>query len=722
MFVEHDWPPEAVSHELFAKLNLSEVEVLGLRMYTGPVAFLYNARLRAAGTGGLVMFGMCRGQRPECRFTTTLHVVSSGLIKLSRMQPACKIYRGIHGMLLPAPFTAPNVHNVRGGVEYGFMSATLDRSVAERYSGMAKQGEPSLIFEMAMGMVNRGAFLGWLSQYPDEAEILVPPLTGLEILSEREEKSLGQPGTFTTVYEMGLNCNLQSKTIEQVLAVRKRQCEELAEVVALDINRKLASQPADRFLGDRARQAEAVSSKVSSQHADGFNKNDRFTAAVTEIIGLVPRLGDVTAKLEGHADRVFAIAARPATAASPQLLATGSRDKTVMLWQQGRGSVSQDGVADVSTMRCTSLRGHRHAVSSVAFGPRPDGLLASGSLDKTVRLWRPGGPDEAVAVLTGHKFGVAAVAWEPAAGLLLASGSEDQTVRLWRPAQAVAAAAAAGPAVDGAAGSQAIATLYGHTHYVCAVAFAPRPESAWRAEQVEDDQPPLLLASGSADKTIRLWLLNAGSGALAGDGIGAGQVSPPARPPKCRPPLRSTAPHPPQRAVFNVPSRPPQLLGLHAVLSGHTGSVEAVTFGPLSTASQPSAGSAFAAAVAWPAWLASGSMDGERFRHTQKRFRCGPRRLSYRKGRWIEIVRWCATGTIRLWCPASGSLLRVLLGHTSFVHTVAFLPGSGVEGSGKPAGLAIGEIVILLHPPLPLAGVSIRMERGCQRNDSLADG
>jgi hypothetical protein len=33
---------------------------------------------------------------------------------------------------------------------------------------------------MLMGMVNRGAFLGWLSQYPDEAEILVPPLTGLE--------------------------------------------------------------------------------------------------------------------------------------------------------------------------------------------------------------------------------------------------------------------------------------------------------------------------------------------------------------------------------------------------------------------------------------------------------------------------------------------------------------------------------------------------------------
>ena len=36
--------------------------------------------------------------------------------------------------------------------------------------------------------------------------------------------------------------------------------------------------------------------------------------------------------------------------------------------------------------------------------------------------------------------------------------------------------------------------------------------------------------------------------------------------------------------------------------------------------------------------------------------------------------------------------------------------------------LAVGETVILLHPPLSLVGVSIVMERGCQRNDSLADG
>ena len=36
--------------------------------------------------------------------------------------------------------------------------------------------------------------------------------------------------------------------------------------------------------------------------------------------------------------------------------------------------------------------------------------------------------------------------------------------------------------------------------------------------------------------------------------------------------------------------------------------------------------------------------------------------------------------------------------------------------------LAVGVPVILLHPPLTLAGVSIAMERERQQNDSLANG
>ena len=45
-----------------------------------------------------------------------------------------------------------------------------------------------------------------------------------------------------------------------------------------------------------------------------------------------------------------------------------------------------------------------------------------------------------------------------------------------------------------------------------------------------------------------------------------------------------------------------------------------------------------------------------------------------------------------------------------------------VAGAVVKHGLAVGKTVILLHHPLPLAGVSIAMERERQQNDSLVFG
>ena len=40
----------------------------------------------------------------------------------------------------------------------------------------------------------------------------------------------------------------------------------------------------------------------------------------------------------------------------------------------------------------------------------------------------------------------------------------------------------------------------------------------------------------------------------------------------------------------------------------------------------------------------------------------------------------------------------------------------------RAAGTAVGEAVVLLHPPLPSVGVSVWMERGCQRSDGTLAG
>ena len=44
------------------------------------------------------------------------------------------MYRGLKGAGLPQEFFTPNEHNVRGGVEFSFMSCSKSRGVAMQYA------------------------------------------------------------------------------------------------------------------------------------------------------------------------------------------------------------------------------------------------------------------------------------------------------------------------------------------------------------------------------------------------------------------------------------------------------------------------------------------------------------------------------------------------------------------------------------------------------------
>jgi WD40 repeat protein len=67
-------------------------------------------------------------------------------------------------------------------------------------------------------------------------------------------------------------------------------------------------------------------------------------------------------------------------------------------------------------------------VNILAFSP--DGkLLASGSVDATVKLWNLAIRQE-VATLRGHRDGIFALSFTPD-GHTLISGSRDKTIRLW---------------------------------------------------------------------------------------------------------------------------------------------------------------------------------------------------------------------------------------------------------------------------------------------------
>ena len=159
----------------------------------------------------------------------------------------------------------------------------------------------------------------------------------------------------------------------------------------------------------------------------------------------------LAATLEGAGDLGMAIGP------DGTLLATGSRDQTVQVWDPATGT------------RLRNLRGHSEGVATVAFSP--DGtLLVSGSYDRTVRVWNPA-TGECLRTLEGHTGSVMGVAFSPD-GALLASGG-DRTVRVWNPAT-----------------GKCLRILEGHTGSVMGVAFGP---------------DGALLASGGGDKAVRVW-------------------------------------------------------------------------------------------------------------------------------------------------------------------------------------------------------------------------
>ena len=208
-------------------------EMIGGRLYTGPMYIKYNTVLRSK-TSDAAMLKLHKDLNKNNGYPTTIHAINSCVIKMSKLTKAGKVWRGIKDAALPKEFWVPNDMGVRGGIEYGFSSTTTDKEQALLYAG-GEQSDASTIFEMQMGMVDRGANLTWLSQYPHEQEVLLPPLTGIEALNVEVDGSM-------LVIHSRLSLNLASHTLEQVLSRRRKMLMDMVSGIELELRDNLGEE------------------------------------------------------------------------------------------------------------------------------------------------------------------------------------------------------------------------------------------------------------------------------------------------------------------------------------------------------------------------------------------------------------------------------------------------------------------------------------------------
>jgi WD40 repeat protein/RsiW-degrading membrane proteinase PrsW (M82 family) len=186
--------------------------------------------------------------------------------------------------------------------------------------------------------------------------------------------------------------------------------------------------------------------------------------------------------LEGHKTNVLSVAFSP----DGNIIASGSKDKTIKLWEASTGKLLQ------------TLLGHRNKVQSATFSP--DGtILASGSEDNTIKLWEVD-TGKVIRMLKGHDTSalttnkkVFSVAFSPD-GNTLASGNWDKSIMLWQ--------------VDT---GKALHFIKGRTKRFWGLVDDKGDGHADSVNSVVFSPDGSILASGGFDHAIKLWDVSTGT-------------------------------------------------------------------------------------------------------------------------------------------------------------------------------------------------------------------
>jgi len=203
---------------------------------------------------------------------------------------------------------------------------------------------------------------------------------------------------------------------------------------------------------------------------------------------------------DGENEQVWSIALSP----NGKTVASGSGDGKVRLW-------------DVQTKKVIAKwTGHTDAARQLCWSA-DDERVVSGSNDGTIRIWGVESGDTVLGpIMTGHKF-VSAVIYSPDTTKIATGGFNETALKIWDAKRGnllstikhdsmvwslawtsdqkkvICASYSGSIRIFDTATWQQIAILVGHTHDVYALSLF---------------QNGRLLASGSRDKTVRLWNLD----------------------------------------------------------------------------------------------------------------------------------------------------------------------------------------------------------------------
>ena len=177
-------------------------EIAAARMYTGPAYVVLNGFMRQVGGLESRHWRARLAQLKHFSYSSTVFHLINAITKITKIaalqetnQEEYLLYRGVRGKL-PSSFYEPDVQGFVTAVDAGFQSTSSNREVTV---GFMDTTGPNVLWVLhcshgsdTAGQLHTGAVLQSLSQFPSEAETLLPPLCMLQAL----RKGGGRTGDF----------------------------------------------------------------------------------------------------------------------------------------------------------------------------------------------------------------------------------------------------------------------------------------------------------------------------------------------------------------------------------------------------------------------------------------------------------------------------------------------------------------------------------------------